>query len=248
MKTTYSLIFAALISTPVIANAKSPIEKVLKCSRQVIDYRQGGVESVRFVADLLTKVKVTKTAGEQKELLEECESFKKSERSELGISRKELISELKSLDEHVLGYGVTSTLWNLVSPTVHCSSKGFNIVAGLGISVEAGAEVGKCTSSNGRRFFMVIPRLGAGFGIGANAHIMLDSSRSLNTHLGLFALDQTATATVGIIPSINFRGEFEDIGLGLGLGAHMTGTLDFALKVIPLIADYSRLESQLMNY
>ena len=244
--------------------------QVIRCARQLA--QNGGV----FPGGMLAAEALQRLVDNQndssriREIVEDCKARSRSlfsgkmEQDDPGFARqRERYAEWLTLEDFPFGTDATSSpihgrVSHMVSDFLDvmrdggrnwdCTMVGPEVIAALGVGVEAGVSGGMCTSRDGRRWLALGGSIGGGFGVGAIAGV----HRSSPYFKGAGEVDAVSTYNLAAGVAIGLSGDNapadpDSATVGAGLGIFVGKRLDGTVRVLPLGDARRQMITSLLN-
>ena len=236
-----SLVFTAQANDE--KQADKSLNKILKCTRKIVEQNRGGDEGLKFAANALENASTEKNNPEAlKNIKKVCYKFKRHNKKNKKIDRKSISEKIKNLD---ISENTKEILKPFNRPYYECKFRNIEAQIAIGIGVGAGLGAAKCEGTNGRRYILLIPQ--ASFNMGFIAGVFSRGAEigDDNRLIGLASDDGYLAAGYFLGGIFDASAELDQIGTGVGLGAALGLSGQLRFKAIPLTNKFQSIKESM---
>lgn len=235
---------SVLMIQPVMG-AQDGANAFMRCARKVVKKQIGGMEGVERLGDILTTVS---NEGDFVAAKKDCKELISTMEPQRDMARNEYIDSALAISYALNSPGASNVLGSLVNPTIRCSTFGVGASAAVLVSAGASAELGRCLSSDGKRFAIAAASGELGGGLGVSAHLTGRQFTMSQKQLVDLQMSQGIIYAAGLSVGLYTDGTSVDgFNAGVGIGLYFATKLGASLKVIPLFSNNKDLIAELMN-
>lgn len=228
-----------------VMGAQDGANAFMRCARKIVKKQIGGMEGVERLGDILTALS---NEGDFVAAKKDCKELISTMEPQRDIARNEYIDSALAISYALNSVGASTVLGSLVNPTIRCSTLGVGVSAAVLVSAGASGEIGRCLSSDGKRFAIIAASGELGGGLGVSAHL---TGRQFTMSQKQLVDMQTSEGIVygaGVSFGLYTDGSSIDgFNAGVGIGLYAAKKLGVSLKVIPLFSNNKDLIAELMN-
>lgn len=222
-----------LLSQPLMASETQGSRGFFNCARKVIGKQVSGIEGI----EQLKSAFEVAAKGDFKKAKKSCKELLKSGKPDRTMDREDYLDQANRVISTNSSYGIETTMYKFLFPSVRCTTLGLGASGGLIATIGASAEIGKCRSSDGRRYAIVAASGELGFGAGASIHLTGMQFKIDTKDILEVVSSQGITYGTGVSFGLNVDGgEVAGFNVGAGLGLIASNKLGVAVKFMPLLS------------